>query len=247
MKKDHLIAWPASLVMGALIILGCGGAGTTIISQQCGPTYATPNYAQANDPGSGDANLLLRWSGYPLRYYIANSEQRTFGSSTTSTTEKFQEALNKWSQSVTPGAVTFTEIADQGSSDIELMITTIAAHPGQGGTLGRTVVTYYQSTGEIIKAEIEVNVWPGMTQAQWEEGLRHTMSHEIGHGLFLSGHSDDNSDLMYYQGSSSTDKPLTTKDVNTFLTAYCGDFGTRYPRGDYPNEKPVQLVITCRD
>src|SRR5947207_1947894 len=46
------------------------------------------------------------------------------------------------------------------------------------------------------RAEITLNVWPGMNQANIV-GFGETAAHEFGHALGINGHSDDPKDVMF--------------------------------------------------
>jgi hypothetical protein len=247
---------PLPIVAACTVILigifGCGGGGggsssgnTTPLS--CGPEYLTPNYTQATDPGDNEPNLILTWPGFPLNVYYQTEETRTFGGNTFSTTDIFQDALARW-VSASGGEMAINTISTTTGADIIVNVNQLGAAPGSGGTLGFTQVTYFPSTGQIVSARITINTWPGMTQAQFTNGLRGTTTHEFGHALFLQGHSDNTADNMYYQGSSSTDKVLSTRDANSFLTAYCGTFASRSRSREAvgaPGEQPVTITINC--
>lgn len=244
------IAISAALTIGAI---GCGGGGGSSTNGNtplaCGPTYLTPNYVTATDPGNNEANEVLTWPGFPLNIYFASNQTATYNSNTFDTTDTFTEALTRWS-TASSGAMTFNEINSSTGADITINVNQLSAAPGSGGTLGFTQVTYFPSTGQIVSATITINTWPSMTQAQFVDGLRSTATHEFGHSLFLQGHSDQTADNMYYQGSSALDKPLTQRDTNSFLTAYCGNFATRSREKQAaqgaPGEQPVTKTIYCK-
>jgi len=244
------IALSAALTIGAI---GCGGGGgsssngTTPLA--CGPNYLTPNYVTATDPGDNEENEVLTWPAFPLRVYFASNQTATFSGTEYDTTDTFLDALQRWSDAST-GNMTYSQITTSTNADIVVNVNQLNSAPGGGGTLGYTQVTYFPSTGQIVSAEVTINTWPGMTRAQFVDGLRGTTTHEFGHALFLQGHSDVQADNMYFQGSSALDKNLTTRDRNSFLTAYCGTFATRSPERAIakgaPGEQPVTKTIYCR-
>lgn len=243
--------FPILLTAGTLIIggvIGCGGGGdstgnTTPLA--CGPNYLTPNYVEATDPGDNDQNQILTWPGFPLTVHFASSDSRTFSGTTYNTTDTFTEALDRW-VAASGGDLTYSVVGSPTGADIIVNVNQLSSSPGGGGTLGFTQITFFPSNGQIVSARITINVWPGMSAAQFVDGLRGTTTHEFGHALFLQGHSDIQADNMYFQGSSALDKPLTTRDRNSFLTAYCGTFNSRSRQASgIPGEQPVTITINC--
>jgi hypothetical protein len=137
-----------------------------------------------------------------------------------------------------------TEIPSNRSAEISVGFAQVAQQPGAGDTLGFTSVTFDPDTLTLFEATITVNVWPGMSEAQVRQGLLSTIQHEFGHALFLNGHSEDSGDLMFFQASPSLLKPITTRDLNSLETAYCGDFNGRATRVRPKNL--VTVTINCR-
>jgi predicted Zn-dependent protease len=243
--KTSLITLAATIAVVGVI--GCGGGGgnsNTNTPLTCGPNYLTPNYVQATDPGDGSQNQILVWAGFPLTIRFTNSESATYGGTNFDTTTTFMEAVNRWV--VASGNAIAINQTTASTADITVTVNRLPAAPGAGGTLGFTQISYFPSTGQIDSARITMNTWPGMTQAQFVNGLRGTMTHEVGHALFLQGHSDDANDNMYFQGSSSQDRSLTTRDENSFLTAYCGTFASRSRAAKgQPGEQLKTITIEC--
>lgn len=250
MKQLH----PAFVaVVSAAIVLfaiGCGGGGnstpggnTTPLA--CGPNYLTPNYVQATDPGNNQTNKILTWPGFPINVYFASNQVNTYGGNSFDTNDIFWAAMQRW-VAASSGNMIVNQVGSSAGADITVDVNQLSTAPGGGGTLGFTQVTYYPSTGQIVSAHVTINTWPGMTAAQFKDGLKATCTHEFGHALFLQGHSDDSLDNMYYQGSSSLDKPLTQRDINSFLTAYCGTFASRSRARGETGEQPVTITIECK-
>lgn len=245
--------WPAFVGFGAgLLLIGCGGLATISNGNtggtggtQCSNSFLLPNYAAENDPNTGTQNLLLEWDTYPVRYFIQDEDVRTFGSNTINSTDIFQQSLNRWVIASNSQGF-YTQVATADAADIILKLTPLASQPTGGQTLARTSILYYPSTGIITEATIEIYTWPQMTEQQFEDGLRGTMTHEIGHAIFLSGHSPHAADAMYPEGDATSDMPLSLRDKNTFLTSYCGVFQTRSGGGrSVPGEVPVLRMIEC--
>jgi hypothetical protein len=65
--------------------------------------------------------------------------------------------------------------------------------------------------------------------------------------MYIGGHSNATGDLMYSKNNSRNDKAIASRDLNTLITAYCGDFGNRsrgieddvVTGGEYVDEKIV--------
>lgn len=233
----------SSLALG--LLAGCGGGGTakTTGALTCGPTYKTPNYILAKDPSSGIQNDLRYWANFPVKVFIGPEiifEDN--GVVVNTTTMQTDAALQRWTTAA--GSTLFTKTSES-QAQITITFNELPEEPGPGATLGRTIVTYYPSNNQLVSAEIIVNTWVGMTKAEFN-GLRQTITHEFGHALFLQGHSDVEADTMFWQSDPSTDAPLTTRDKNSFETAYCGDFSDSLVSREVPNEKPVTKVIICK-
>lgn len=235
----------SSVVLGVLI--GCGGSGGGTSNSNgnntCGPNFLTPNYVQAFDPGSSQQNIIRHWESFPVTLKFENAVTFNDGGTLISTNDLGRSAIGRWS--TTAGTALVNEVTGVTSALITVRINQIGAQPGAGGTLAVTTTTYFPSNNQLVSAEIEINVWPGMTRNQFVNGLRHTMTHEFGHALFLQGHSDQAADTMYYQSDPSVDVPLTTRDKNSLKTAYCGDFSSnlvsRAPIGEQPVTERIEL------
>lgn len=244
--KNKKIFLTAGISVVAGILIGCGGAGggtTSGGNLSCGASFATPNYIQDNDPGSGDPNVTRFWRTFPITLGFVNEESYNDSGTTVTTSDQTRVAMSRWVNAA-DGTALFSEIANANSAKIRVEVNRLSAEPGAGQVLAQTVITYFPSSGEIVSAEITINTWPNMTRNQFVNGLKRTIAHEFGHALYLEGHSSLISDVMYYQGNSSLDQNLTTRDINTFQTAYCGDFTNRSVRSN-PNEALVKKVITC--
>lgn len=241
------IARPLALATLALMVVGCGGGGSgtnTTGSGTCGPDFLTPNYIQAVDPGSNQPNRARFWTSFPLNVRFTNDETFDDNGTSVSAADQSRIAMARW-ESAADGANLFEETTSSSNAKITVTFNQIANAPGSGGTLGSTVVSFFPSNNQLIDAEITINIWPNMTRAQFIDGLRKTIAHEFGHALYLQGHSDESEDVMYYQTNPSIDFPLTTRDINTFKTAYCGEFTQNLTTRALPNETPVRETITC--
>lgn len=237
----------ASSTILAGFLIGCGGGGGGVSTGggnlNCGFNFATPNYVQDTDPASGDQNVTRFWKTFPITLGFKNEVSYNDSGTTVTTSDQTRVAMDRWVNAA-DGTALFNEISNANNAKIQVEVNQLSAEPGAGGTLAQTLITYYPSSGEIIRAEITLNTWPGMTRNQFVNGLKRTMAHEFGHALYLEGHSETLTDVMYYQGNPSLDQQLTTRDINSLQTAYCGDYSNRSVRTN-ENETPAVIVIEC--
>lgn len=211
-----------------LIALGCGGAGgggSATTTPMCGTDFRTPNYATVTDPGTGQRNQLLHWATFPVSVYRGASKSWTFGPTTYDSNTMVTTALNRWVNLV-PAGVTYQYVGSNPTTGISVNFSRISGPPTAGDPLGVTVLTFNSSTGELRKADTTVNYWDTMSQAEVAFGVVFTLTHELGHALFINGHSDNPSDTMYYAASTVETRTPTLRDGNTLDTAYCGVFPT---------------------
>lgn len=236
-----------SLIVLAGFFAGCGGGGGTSTgggSLTCGPTFKTPNYVESVDPSSNQQNTLRYWPSFPIQVFIENEVVYDNNGTIVSTDDLTETAINRWiAAAENAGIITLTN--NEAAAEITVQFAQLNQKPGSGGTLARTVVSFFPSNNQLVSAEITVNLWPNMTAAEFTEGLIQTITHEFGHALYLQGHSEVDGDTMYFQSDPSEDGPLTTRDINSFQTAYCGEFTTRNITRSNPDEQPVTEVITC--
>lgn len=246
MRRDWMILGAAL----AVSLVGCGGGGgASTPSDVCGPTFRTPNYVTDLDPVDNSANFILRWPAFPLGIFFTNDQTFLDGATTVTASSRFREGAARWS-AATGNGITFRDSAAANGSDIRVTFNRLANRPGNGDVLGLTRVTFFQSSGTIVRAEITINTWPGITRAEFLNGLRDTSTHELGHALFLQGHSSNSSDVMYWTSATDDDRALSTRDINSVLTAYCGTFRTRDRRDGaaigLPGERPIVIEMHCR-
>ena len=236
------------VLVAAVLALGCGGGGGTTGTTgnvTCGPTFLTPNYVQAVDPADNTQNDLRIWFDFPVRVYIENEITLQDGGTEYNTTDSTNIAIQRWiDASETAGIITLTN--NPSAAEITVFFDEVSTPPSGGGILATTSIVFFPSRGELVSAEITVNIWPNMTVEEFSEGLIQTITHEFGHALFLQGHSPVQPDTMYFQSNPSVDAPLTQRDINSFLTAYCGDFTDRSVTRSIPGEIPVKQTTICK-
>ena len=232
----------AFLVGGVLTALSCGGGGApSFVGPVCSPTFVSPNYAEEVDPDTGDQNSLWWWRGFPVKVWIDPATAHVFDPTGENvfSTDTIMTGINRW-PAATSNGVRITIVASQSDADIQITMKEIS---GASIILGATAVTFLQATFEIVAAEISISWWPGMTVEQFRDGMVATVAHEMGHALYLGGHSLTNTDLMFKSNDSSFDKAISIPDENTIQTTYCGNFQTR---GRGFGEGPlVTVTIEC--
>ena len=215
--KRALWTGAAALSFG-LILTGCGGGGgggtgptsarvstnsTPVPSQgtSCSTTY-TPNYASSV--------RLLHWTIFPLRVYFVQDSNLTAARQALAV-----QGFNRWVQD-TNGGVTYNVVSSAAAANVTVKFYQFTGGPGD--TLGVTNVKYYDESSTISSAEINL----GVTGDTRNDLI--TDSHEFGHALGILGHSPVNLDLMYFEANDQYTGDITTSDLNTLLTAYCGNF-----------------------
>ena len=214
----------AFLIGGALTALSCGGGGgPSFVVPVCALDFASPNYAAAVDPSTSLTNKLRWWRGFPVKVWLDAPVTFDPTGANILSTDIITTGINRWPAATTNG-VRYTFVASESEAHIKIKVDIL---PGVPTTLADTVATVNQSTGEVVAAVITINTWNGMSLQQFRDGMKATAAHEMGHALYISGHSADVGDLLYWKNNSSLDKAISAPDKNTIETAYCGNFQTR--------------------
>lgn len=205
-------------------VASCGGGGGTKWSPTCSTSFLIPNYATITDPSpGGTANKLRWWRGFPIKVWLDLPVTFDPGGANISSDTVITEAINRW-VTATSNGVRYTFVGNSSEAHVKIHVDVLASQPG---TLGDTISTVNQVTGEVVAADITLFAWQGMSLEQFRDGLKATAAHEMGHALYLRGHSATDTDLMYWSNNSSQDKAISTIDLNTIRTAYCDDYQTR--------------------
>lgn len=211
-KSAPVGAWIGAAAL-FLTIAGCGGGGGpkrpsatptptptgTFSSGSCSTTYA-PNYVSSVD--------LLHWRVFPLRVFFIQDSQLTSKRQDLAIT-----GFNRW-VSATNGQADYTVVDSANKANVTVKFFVFKGGPGD--TLGTTTVQYTPSDNTIQSAKVEL----GITNDDTQDKL--TAAHEYAHVLAISGHSPNEADLMFSSGNFSGQ--ITPSDLNTVLTAYCGNF-----------------------
>lgn len=243
MSRPFLIACCLGLLVTGFVF-GCGGNGSSGSGTvTCGPSFAVPNYASLTDPSNSRANVLVHWSGFPVKVFVKSDVTKTFDGTGHRASDTVATAFQRWSDSTT-GGIRYTASPTQAGADIVVTFTNLATAPTSGQALGVTTITYATATQQVTHAEVTVNLWNGMTRDEFFLGLPKTLTHELGHALFLRGHSPFSSDLMYWQADPAVDTLPTNRDQNTVVTAYCGVYPDANPLAA-SREPQETLTIVC--
>ncbi len=197
------------------LLASCGGGGasssktrnaatpvpttSTSTSTTCNNSTYTPNYASSV--------TLLHWSLFPISVFFKQDAQFS-----TARRNLALAGFNRW-VAATGNRSDYTVVSSASNADVVVSFYKFTG--GSGDTLGTTTVSY-SGDNVIRSATVEL----GITGDNSDDTL--TAAHEYGHALGITGHSPTETDLMYFTGNLSG--AVTTRDLNTALTAYCNNF-----------------------
>lgn len=223
MRPQSAILFALGALVGTGILTGCGGQASLATAElpQCASTFITPNYADADDPQTGRDNVLLRWPAFPVKVYFRNEATLPGGASAQGL---WNEAADRW-ESVA-GTTLFATTGSETDADIVVEFRSHSSTP-IGANRATTSVTWDPTQRMLKRAETIIGVWPTMTPDQAGPGFRGLLTKQIGHALFLRGSSPNAEDAMFATTNLSEDRPLSTRDRNSLLTAYCSQFRRR--------------------
>lgn len=195
-------------VDGQSTIVGASSAGgsTLGLPQGCTTSTYAPNFATDIDPVSGRANQLYHWTRFPTRVYFAGND---LGTSTLQT--QAVNGFNWWTQS-TNQMVSVQVVTDPSQADVTVQF------KDMGATNYGAITDYHTNNGVLHDATITFN----MTYLSSISDITPVAAHEFGHALGIAGHSGGPNDVMSFNSSVYARTALTTRDVNTLRTSYCG-------------------------
>lgn len=224
----------------AAALTGCGGGGggpsapdpsstpgpsstpqptpTAPPAGSCDFTTYTPNYA-------AEINLLLHWPRFPLRVFFARGAEYS-----PTRQQHVQAGFDEWT-AATNGRTSYTVVTDPAQADVTVTFETY----DNGQKLGETTVSYRGRT--IVKASMRLLFTGNAATDQL------TAAHEWGHALGIMDHSSNPADLMNAFGNPNGCGCVTTRDLNTLLTAYCNDFGPRTLPRDRRQLGPLRTIV----
>jgi hypothetical protein len=199
------------------LMSGCGSGGGTAGGgvgggiSRCGLDSFTPNYARELDH-------LLTWSRFPIRIYFIRDANYSAAREAIA-----RAGFDQWVDA-TDGALDYAVVNTASAADIKVDFDPSTAN-------GLTVIRFRGF--DITSADITLGV-----KNQLPADLQCISAHELGHALGIDGHSDMEGDLMYPIHFIGTLCPITTRDLNTIKTGYCGVFGR-----SAPGPRPVNMDL----
>jgi hypothetical protein len=180
---------------------------TTPVSGNCDNSTYSPNYATA-------AGTLQHWEGFPLRVFLGATDSRTRALTL--------RGFNQW-VAATNNRVRYEIVNTSGGADISVSFN---QYEPDGKNLGVTTTYYFEGQSTIERAEIVFYYYPFDSRSDAEEVNQSVAAHEFGHALGIGGHSPSRTDLMFPSATGGLEE-VTTRDLNTLLTAYCNNFPAR--------------------
>lgn len=214
MKK--YVATAAVAFASVFLMSACGGGDDSSASSSPPPASDVVIYASCgNFPiyGSNDV-FLTRWKRFPVKVGVDLSSAPRFneGNNAAIYNRAIQAGATAWA--VAGNGIGLVEFVPLAQAD--LVVSFASLQPGllgvaYGWNPGRT----YNEKGTRIDLNIEA--WSNLaTTVFFEEQLKQTMTHEMGHALFARGHSGTPGDMM-----STDNGRINQRDVNSIREAYC--------------------------
>ena len=229
----------AVVVVASVALAGCGGGGN---SGPKAPKVGTAPTDPINNGGSNtvcdnstyapnytDSVRLLRWPLFPLRIFFVRDSNYSAARQALAV-----EGFNRWVAATGSNGFTYNLVSSEAGSNVTVKFYDFQGGPGD--TLGTTVVSYFDQSSTISAADISL----GITGDHANDLL--TATHEMGHCLGIFGHSPNRTDLMYFEGNEASGGDITPLDLNTVLTAYCGNFNKNVNTRTAPHSGELKTI-----
>lgn len=216
-------------MLAALVLLvslaGCGGGGSRILRPPpVNDQLFVPNYVSS-------LTGVCHWNHLPLRvgFVLPSNWQQLYPANQ----DLYIQAANEWNQSGLQTMVT----AITGQTDV---VVSFVNQSDLGGNAQGLTRYSYDATGRMTEASIKIALKTSTGAAISANDAQVFIAHEIGHALGIIGHSPNSGDLMYTTHTYGTHRVATTRDLNTAMSGYPGDFGHMIPfdRGIAPIPSP---------
>ncbi len=202
----------------------------------CSLTTYAPNFGAETDPANGTPNHLYHWNALPTQVYFVPGDYVT--------PDRKAQALAgfDWWALATGQPALYQETTQQSAASI------VVQFEARGET-GYGAITEYHFNGkqQMLDATITFN----MTYLTDIASIVPVAAHEFGHALGIAGHSNDHGDVMSSSPEVYTRTQLSTRDINTMQTAYCGLSASGAGGGGASKSAPkdaatTTLVVSCR-
>lgn len=218
----------AAALAVAVALSGCGGGGSgpNSGSRPGSGSDVVTGTPSSNPPSNGSDTSctdktylpnytadvrLLHWTLFPLRVYFKLDSNYSAARQALAV-----KGFNRWVAATGRNGVTYNIVNAATAANVTVHFYDFNGGPGD--VLGTTNVSYYDTSNTIDSADISL----GITGDNANDLL--TATHEFGHALGIYGHSRNSTDLMYFEGNQDNGGIITPLDLNTVLTAYCGNF-----------------------
>lgn len=161
---------------------------------------------------------LTRWpaKAMPIHVYIAPFSwyEKSKQQDAYAYNQMVLDALRAWSE-VSNGTVRFQTVYTLNESQIDIKWRRVDRK-----SLGHCLYSW-DKEGQIYSAEIEIGLSDGILHARYNDmdEVRHTILHEVGHALGITGHSPYEGDIMYVPHQYGVTS-LSSRDVETLKVLY---------------------------
>lgn len=170
--------------------------------------------------------VLARWpdSAMPIRVYIAPFTwyEKRKQQQALLYKQMILDSLNTW-RDISQGLVKFLVVDTLNQSQIDFRWRRVDRN-----SLGHCEYEI-DAHGRLFSAEIQIGISDGVLHSAYQDTgeVRHTILHEIGHALGLTGHSDHPDDIMYVPHQYGVYR-LSQRDAETLRWLYRLPIGFNY-------------------